>query len=102
MIQTTKTVMVVDNTYYVADFEIAEDFSFAEHLNKLRYPVGVNQPVKSVMLTQNAWLAKDFADDNWQVMESENTIITKFGQDIAKFFESVNVELVKLAINNQS
>lgn len=86
----------------MADFEIAEDFAFAEHLNKLRYPVGVNQPVKFVMLTQNAWLAKDFADDNWQVMESENTIITEFGQDIAKFFESVNVELVKLAIDNQS
>lgn len=102
MIQTTKTVMVVDNKYYVADFEIAEDYAFAEHLNRLRYPVRVNQPVKSVMLTQNAWLAKDFTDDNWQVMESESTIITKFGQDIAKFFESVNVEFVKLAINNQS
>lgn len=95
-----KTVLVVDGKYYVADFSAAEDYSFDRRLNRLSYPNGTTEKIKSVMLTQNVWLAKDFSGTDWQVMTSENNEINNLTNEIISFFPGSEIEVRSLTAFN--
>ncbi|GAK31532.1 hypothetical protein WOSG25_110100 [Weissella oryzae SG25] len=95
--QQIKTVLVVDDKYYVADFNIAEDYSFDRRLNHLSYPDNGTEKIKSVMLTQNIWLAKDFSGSDWQIMTTENNEINNLAHQIIDFFSEVKIEVQTLS-----